>query len=72
MELAFTYWEAEDGWFVGYLNAYPEHLTQGKNLGELEMMLADLYAIRQEEETRLAQKRRNGVLRIPVKNGVPA
>ena len=64
MEIAYTYWEADDGWLVGFLNAYPDHLTQGRDLGELEEMLADLYQIRQEEEKRLAGKRKGGVLRI--------
>jgi predicted RNase H-like HicB family nuclease len=66
METAYTYWEADDGWFVGYLNAYPDHLTQGRNLAEMEEMLADVYQIRQEEEKRLAQKRKSGVLRLKV------
>jgi hypothetical protein len=41
-----TLWEADDGWFVGYSNAYPDHLTQEKDL-----------QIRQEAEKWLAQKR---------------
>jgi predicted RNase H-like HicB family nuclease len=65
MEATYTYWEAKDGWFVGYLNDYPEHLTQGKDLADLEKMLIDVYTIRQEEEKRLAHKRKTGVLRIP-------
>jgi predicted RNase H-like HicB family nuclease len=64
VEVSYTYWEADDGWFVGYLNDYPDHLTQGHDLVELEEMLADVYQIRQEEEKRLAQKRKNGVLRL--------
>jgi len=51
---------------VGYLNSYPDHLTQGHDLAELEEMLADVYQIRHEEEKRLAQKRKHGVLRIKV------
>jgi predicted RNase H-like HicB family nuclease len=66
MEIAYTYWEADDGWLVGYLNTYPDHLTQGKSLTELEEMLADVYQIRQEEEKGLAQKRKSGVLRLNV------
>jgi len=66
MEMEYTYWEADDGWLVGYLNAYPEHLTQGHDITELEEMLTDIYQIRQEEEKRLAQKRKSGVLRIKV------
>ncbi|MDR1985707.1 MAG: type II toxin-antitoxin system HicB family antitoxin [Treponema sp.] len=66
MEIMYTYWEADDGWLAGYLNAYPDHLTQGKSLTELEEMLADVYQIRQEEEKGLAQKRKSGVLRLNV------
>jgi predicted RNase H-like HicB family nuclease len=66
MELAYTYWEADDGWLVGCLDDYPDHLTQGKTRTELEEMLTDVYQIRQEEEKRLAQKRKSGVLRINV------
>ena len=42
MELSYTYYE-EDGWFVGYFNDFPAHLTQGQTLEELEKMLIDLY-----------------------------
>ena len=66
MEVAYTYWEADNGWFVGYLNDYPDHLTQGHDLAELEEMLADVYQIRQDEEKRLAQKRKSGILRLKV------
>jgi len=66
MDIAYTYWEADDGFFVGYLDVYPDHLTQGSNLTELEEMLADLYQIRQEEEKRLAQKRKRGILHLKV------
>jgi hypothetical protein len=63
MEVAYTYWQTDDGWFVGYLNAYSSHLTQGHQLAELEEMLADVYEIRQEEEKRLAQNRKSVALR---------
>jgi predicted RNase H-like HicB family nuclease len=66
MEVAYTYWEADDGWFIGHLNEYPDHLTQGHNLKELEEMLAEVFQIRQEEEKRLAEKRKNGVLQLMV------
>ena len=66
MEIAYTYWETDDGWFVGYIDAYPEHLTQGHNIKELEEMLADVYQIRQEEEKKLSQKRKSGILRLKV------
>ena len=55
MQLEYTYTEEPSGWLVGYLNLYPDHLTQGKDVAELEMMLADLYVIIQEEEARIAK-----------------
>ena len=66
MEMAYTYWEGESGWLVGYLDSYPEHLTQGHDIAELEEMLADVYQIRQEEEKRLAQKMKSGILKLKV------
>ena len=66
MDIPYTYWEANDGWFIGYVNAYPEHLTQGHDLAELEEMLIDVFQIRQDEEKRLAQKRKSGILRVKV------
>ena len=65
MNIEYTYWETNDGWLVGYLNLYPDHLTQGHDLAELEEMLTDVYHIRQEEEKRLSQKRKKGILRVP-------
>jgi predicted RNase H-like HicB family nuclease len=44
MEMEYTYFEAEDGFFVGWFNDFPEDVTQGKTLEELELMLSDLYA----------------------------
>jgi len=43
MEMAYTYWEGEGGWLVGYLNNFPDNWTQGKDITELEEMLLDLY-----------------------------
>jgi predicted RNase H-like HicB family nuclease len=56
MELEYTYWESKDGWFVGYLNVWPDHLTQGRDLAELEEMLADLYEFYKEQETSIEKK----------------
>jgi predicted RNase H-like HicB family nuclease len=39
MEMDYTYFESEDGWF----DNFPEDVTQGKTLEELEEMLADMY-----------------------------
>jgi hypothetical protein len=43
MEMEYTYFEAEDGFFVGWFDKFPEDVTQGKSLEELEEMLADMY-----------------------------
>ena len=44
MQLSYTYWKTKDGWYIGYMNQYPEHWTQGNSVGELEEMLASLYS----------------------------
>jgi len=55
MKLEYTYKKQPSGWLIGYLNIYPEHWTQGKDLAELEVMLQDIYVIRKEEEARFAE-----------------
>ncbi len=41
-KLSFTYWQ--DGiWWLGYLDEFPEHWTQGETFEDLKTMLADLY-----------------------------
>lgn len=39
----FTYWRQSDGKFLGCLNTYPDHWTQGDNLEGLKDHLLDLY-----------------------------
>jgi hypothetical protein len=43
MKPCFTYWKESDGRFLGYLNDYPDHWTQGENLDDLKDQLRDLY-----------------------------
>jgi predicted RNase H-like HicB family nuclease len=62
MELQYTYWQEKDGWFLGYLNDYPDHWTQGKSITELEEMLADLYELEQEEHHKVIPERKIGKL----------
>ncbi|AEF84211.1 conserved hypothetical protein [Treponema primitia ZAS-2] len=66
MKLTYTYWQEKDGWFLGYLNDWPDHWTQGKDLPELEVMLADLYEIQQEEEPRIIPERKLGELIVAI------
>ena len=62
MELQYTYWKEKDGWFLGYLNDYPDHWTQGKTVEELEEMLTDLYELEQEKQPKIIPERRIGKL----------
>ena len=50
MKAKFTYWKETDGRYLGYLNAYPDHWTQGDDLEDLKMQLKDLYLTFNREE----------------------
>jgi len=43
MQLTYTYWEAQEGGFIGCINQYPDYWTQGDSIKELEKMLVSLY-----------------------------
>ena len=43
MKSKITYWTESDGKYLGYLNEYPDHWTQGDNLEDLKEHLRDLY-----------------------------
>ncbi|MEK6690644.1 MAG: type II toxin-antitoxin system HicB family antitoxin [Nitrospirota bacterium] len=38
----FVYWQDADMW-LGYLEEYPDYMTQGKSLEELKENLKDIY-----------------------------
>ena len=42
MKTQFTYWLEPDGKYLGFLNDYPDHWTQGENLDDLKLNLLDL------------------------------
>ncbi len=50
MKASFTYWKESDGRYLGYLNDYPDHWTQGENLDDLKENLRDLLEIFGAEE----------------------
>jgi predicted RNase H-like HicB family nuclease len=63
MKTRITYWKESDGRYLGYLNSYPDHWTQGENLDDLRAHLRDLFetftsdeipGIRKEEELEIA------------------
>jgi predicted RNase H-like HicB family nuclease len=43
MKISYTSWKEADGMFLGYLNEFPDHWTQGTDLQDLIENLADLY-----------------------------
>ncbi|BCU11630.1 MULTISPECIES: type II toxin-antitoxin system HicB family antitoxin [Microcystis] len=50
MKIPYTYWKESDGMFLGYLNEFPDHWTQGVDLEELIENLVDLYKTFTTEE----------------------
>ena len=43
MKQKITYWKESDGKYLGYLNDYPDHWTQGETFEDLKEHLLDLY-----------------------------
>ena len=43
MELDYTFFEADEGGFVGYFTDFPQHVTEGETIEELEEMLTDMF-----------------------------
>lgn len=41
--LKYVYWQEEHTW-LGYLEEFPDYITQGENLEELQENLKDIYA----------------------------
>ena len=67
MELSYTYWEAREGGYIGYLNQYPDYWTQGDNIAELEEMLISLYDdIKQFDDIQNAVPERTGHIAVGV------
>ena len=63
MKTRFTYWKEPDGNYLGYLNDYPDHWTQGVTVEDLKEYLRDLFqtfsseqipGIKKEEELEVA------------------
>jgi len=42
-ELEYIYFEADEGGYVGYFKDFPQHVTQGETIEELESMLLDMF-----------------------------
>ena len=50
MKTLFTYWKESDGRYLGYLNDYPDHWTQGEDFEDLKDSLRDLLEIFSAED----------------------
>ena len=42
MKAKYTFWKEADGMYLGFLNDYPDHWTQGIDLVDLKEQLRDL------------------------------
>ena len=60
MKLKYTY-EMDGSYYVGYLDDYPEHPTQGENLKDFEDNLLDIYQMIQNGEL---ETKKHGILEI--------
>ena len=45
IKVSYTYWLESDGKYLGYLNDFPDHWTQGLDLSDLKDSLLDLYQL---------------------------
>ena len=50
MKPKMNYWKDVDGTYLGFLNSFPDHWTQGQSLEDLKAHLVDLYQIFSQEE----------------------
>lgn len=50
MTAKITFWKEKDGHYLGYLNDWPEHWTQGDDLADLKEHLRDLFQMFSSEE----------------------
>ena len=42
MRINFTYWQEPDGMWLGYMNDYPDYMTEGYSFEDLKKMLLSL------------------------------
>ena len=67
MNLSYTFWEAKEGGYIGFINQFPDYWTQGDSVEELESMLSSLYEdIIQFDDIQSAVPERIGQLAVAV------
>ena len=57
-------WKEPSGFYLGYMNDYPDNWTQGETLDELERMLVSLRRDIETDPELCAGRRDQGVLRF--------
>jgi len=50
MKTQYTFWKEKDGMYLGFLNDYPDHWTQGQDLADLKANLQDMLVTFRSEE----------------------
>jgi len=66
MQLSYSFWQANEGGYIGYLNQYPNYWTQGDTIEELENMLISLYGdIIKFEDYQTAVHESTGFVTVP-------
>lgn len=61
MKIKYSYWQEGDFW-LGYIEEYPDYLTQGESLEELKDNLKDIY--RDLKSNKIPAVRKSGELEI--------
>ncbi len=61
MKIKYHYWQEGEFW-LGYIEEYPDYMTQGKTLVELKENLKDIY--RDLESGKIPAVRKTGELEI--------
>ena len=67
MKLSYTYWEAKEGGYIGFINQYPDYWTQGESIEELEKMLVSIYSdMMQFNDLQSIVPEHTGLVSIPI------
>ena len=61
MELNYSWW-MEDGFYIGYIDKYPQYPTQGESMEDLENGLKEIYGWIKDGTLKI--KEQKGVIRV--------
>ena len=67
MNLSYTFGEAKEGGYIGFINQFPDYWTQGDSIEKLETMLSSLYGdITQFDDVQSVVPEHTGQLAVAV------